>query len=60
MQDRKRCWFRQCLAAGLPRPLFAQVHDLPATLRLCERHMHALAAEPRRARAQVIRPFPTQ
>lgn len=42
MDDRKRCWFRGCAVEGLPRPVFAQTHGLPATIRLCDRHLSTL------------------
>ena len=56
MDPRKRCWFRSCAAAGEPRPLFATAHALPATLRLCRRHMTVLSSDPERAATAVERP----
>ena len=51
----KECSFRGCTAVGLPRPLFARVHDLPMTLRLCERHLSELSRQPELASSSVER-----
>ena len=50
------CWYMGCMNDGLPRPIFAQAHDLHASLRLCERHMSELSREPDRAGTLVHRP----
>ena len=52
----KRCWFRGCGAVGEPRPTFGRAHELPITLRLCERHLSELARDPARAAIVVERP----
>ena len=51
-----RCWYRGCLEQGDPRPLFAHAHDLPAAIRLCDRHVSELAREPDRAAKAIERP----
>jgi hypothetical protein len=59
MDVRQRCWFRGCLWAGEPRPLFAHSHELPATLRLCQAHMSVVDARPALLLTEVARPART-
>jgi hypothetical protein len=56
MDVRKGCWFKGCASAGEPRPMYATAHGLPATLRLCQRHMTVLSNDPSRAAAETARP----
>jgi hypothetical protein len=51
-----RCWYRGCLDHGDPRPLFAYAHGLPASIRLCDRHISELARDPDRAASMIDRP----
>jgi hypothetical protein len=52
----KRCWFKACLKQGEPRPIFAHAHALPASLRLCDRHLSELAQDPDNATTSIERP----
>lgn len=54
----KRCWFRDCEALGEPRPIFAHGHDLPAAVRLCDRHLSELVREPGCVGELIERPVP--
>ena len=56
MDARKRCWFRGCPGPGEPRPLFAVSHGLPATVRLCGRHMTVLSNDLRRIASDLVNP----
>lgn len=55
--NEKQCWYRRCEAQGDTRPLFARSHDLPAGLRLCDRHLSVLARSPESAPAAIERPL---
>jgi hypothetical protein len=50
-----RCWYRGCVEQGDRRPLFANAHGLPASIRLCDRHLSELAREPDRTAIAIER-----
>lgn len=54
--NEKQCWYRGCEARGETRPLFAHSHNLPAPLRLCDRHLSELARARETAASSIERP----
>lgn len=46
-----KCWAIDCQRLGESRPVFAHVHRLPATLRLCDPHLSTLSSDPKLIRA---------